>query len=227
MAMYDVAFYGQTAPFNSVLYSTFGWAQFSVDSDVITDFDTRAQKLLLEQFRYKPNIDAILQSYIDPFQELEYKIYEVQILTLLQNATGIQLDNIAEYVGLLRNGLDDNEYRQAIRTKIILNRSNGDLETVITGVKFITGDEFCRVVETYPAKLTIVISGPVPNQFTKQAILSIMVAGVGLTLLYKPVNLKLLGFKQENGIPPPFIGQLKENNYDSSATDGYLAELIN
>lgn len=228
MSTESISLYGQIYPFDVESWSTFGWftSGEEIESNVITDHATRAKRLLLEEFRHKHNIDSLVEAYAAPFQELEFVLDDLGKLTSLENSTGQQVDNIAEFAGLKRNGLDDTEFKQAIKTKIVLNSSNGQVETVILAAQFLTGTEVVFVSDLFPAKLGITISGPLPNAIIKTSIQSVMAAGVGLNLSYVPNNQKLFGFKQEGVIPSIHTGLLKENNIDTSATDGLLAELI-
>lgn len=228
MGVQSISLFGQTYPFDIESWSTFGWfsSSESPEGDVITDHKERGKKLLLEQFRHKDKIDKLLDAYIEPFQELEFVADDTLKLTRLDASAGQQVDNIAQYAGLERNGLEDTEYKQAIKTKILLNTSNGEVETIILAAQFLTGSETIYLNALFPARISITVSGLIPNFSIKNAIYKVMAAGVGLILSYIPPNLKLLGYAQEGVLPSLHTGLLKENNVDSSATDGYLSELI-
>jgi hypothetical protein len=88
-------------------------------------------KLLVEQFRGKPVIEALLSSYLSRVQELEDELWIVLWGWVLGNATARQLDDLGAIVGELREGRDDTEYEAAIRVRIRINRSKGRTIDVI------------------------------------------------------------------------------------------------
>lgn len=223
-----ISFYGQTYPINHVHYVSFGWFDFEIETDVITDYVYRANRLLLEQFTGREKIQKLLEAYITEAQDLEYAIQNVRALRLLESASGVQLDQYAQFVGIERNGLPDNEFREAIKITIILNSSSGELGTVILAGQFLTGEDKVSVWDIPNATTIIFIRGPLPTTVTKRFMKKILAAGIQLYLYYLP-NIqadKVIGWADEGSFPCPFNGLFKELNVDTSATDGYFVELI-
>ncbi len=83
------------------------------------------RKLLIEQFRKKPNIDGFLSAYLNRVQELEDEIWKVLWGWVLGYAVAGQLDDLGVVVGEAREGREDAEYEAAIRVRIRVNRSKG------------------------------------------------------------------------------------------------------
>lgn len=86
---------------------------------------------LLEQFKEKGKLTALLTSYLKQIQFLEDCVWEVVFARTIETATGILLDHIGAIVGRKRFGLNDVDYRIAIRAQIRINRSSGRPEDVI------------------------------------------------------------------------------------------------
>lgn len=109
-----------------------------------------ARALLTSAFNGKTVIQGMLDSYIGGVQSLEIAIFDVIELRLLDNATDAQLDTLGALVGETRQGRDDSTYREAIRLRIRVNRSQGRAEDVIQVAKIATDDNF-TYTEVFPA----------------------------------------------------------------------------
>ena len=67
----------------------------------------------------------------------------------IDSAVGKTLDNIGKNVLEYRNTDDDEWYRQLIKTKIIANLSQGDIETINEVARVLIGDSFQGIKETW------------------------------------------------------------------------------
>lgn len=125
-----------------------------------TDHSDRGVARFVEQFRYKPRLEALTRSYLRRVQELEDAVWEVVAYRYLETAEGYQLDRIGRIVGRGRGSLSDDDYRIAVRGQIRINRSCGTPEDLIavtrlsapTGTVFVYG-------ELYPATVIMSIVG--------------------------------------------------------------------
>lgn len=99
-----------------------------------------AVKLLIQQFRGKPHVEALLSSYIKQVQELETAIFLVHTQRQFALAEGTQLDGIGQIVGLQRNGADDSFYRVLLMLKVLVNRSKANVDDIILMVHTLSGD---------------------------------------------------------------------------------------
>lgn len=97
----------------------------------ITDHYERGLARLLGQFKDKPRIAALLQSWLGEVQELENALWDVFINRNLDVATGDLLAKLGALVGQPANGMDDDQYRLFIRARIKANRSNGKARELI------------------------------------------------------------------------------------------------
>jgi len=125
------------------------------------DHVKRGLARFLQQYKNKPNLAALLSSYLRRVQELEDAAWEVILYRLLDNAEGIQLDRLGAIVGRGRGSLADPEYLLAIRAQIRINRSCGSPEDMIAvaGLTLPAGDAF-SYGEAYPATIVIQVLSP-------------------------------------------------------------------
>lgn len=96
-----------------------------------TDHEERARAKLLDQFQDKAYLEAVLRAFIFQVQRLEDCAWEVILLRNIDTGEGVQLDAIGRIVGRSRLGLDDPDYRIALRAQIRINRSSGRPEDLI------------------------------------------------------------------------------------------------
>ena len=119
-------------------------------------------------------------------QGLETHSYNVWFYRMLENATAAQLDGCGEIVGEPRLGRTDTQYKNAIEAKIIINKSCGQPETVITALRFLTGSTEIHYSILPPAAiyLTFVVNPTVTYINLYANMLRIIPAGVALTLVH-------------------------------------------
>jgi hypothetical protein len=94
------------------------------------DLVSRAKGLLLNQFKDKTNINKIVDILVSQVQELDNTLINLQEVRRLDNAHGIYLDNIGERLKVTRTSLDDDDYRTAIKVRMLKNKSRGTLKEV-------------------------------------------------------------------------------------------------
>lgn len=97
------------------------------------------------------------------------------------------LDIIGDIVGEKRNGLEDEKFRENIKTKIRRNRSNGDIETLNDFARSILDADFTGFnEENESAKLNFKYNFPRENYSTKDPVVlmeKIIAVGVQLKVL--------------------------------------------
>jgi hypothetical protein len=75
---------------------------------------------------------------------------------------GVQLDVIGRIVGEPRQGRSDEEYRPFLRARILVNRSSGLTEQIITIVSVVLGDDAAiELREEFPAAFTMVANNAI------------------------------------------------------------------
>ena len=98
----------------------------------VPDHVAAALGRLLEQFKNKPNIAALLSALAAPSQPIENALWQLLTQRALSTGIGAQLDAIGALVGQPRNGLVDADYARYIGARIAVNDSDGRVEDLIT-----------------------------------------------------------------------------------------------
>ena len=125
----------------------------------IRDFSSYTD-LLPIQFSDSENLIKLLAIYLDQVEELNLAQQALgEYSTELETAFGYQLDIIGALLGVPRLGLDDEEYRDAIRFGISRNTGSGTPEDVIGFLQTITKATKVRYWEHYPACTVLETNG--------------------------------------------------------------------
>jgi hypothetical protein len=158
---------------------------FSPSSDHVV----RGLAKLLEQFKDKAILSAVLGSYLRQIQKLEDATWEVVQSRHIDLAEGLALDFLGKVVGRPRLGLGDPDFRIAIRCQIRINRSSGRPEDLIdvTRLALPSGLGF-TYTEFYPATVIIEVLDQVTFNIwvLYSALVRTKAGGVKLFLNYSP-----------------------------------------
>lgn len=143
--------------FDGVAVSTSAFtASVQVGRVALSAFCIQATDRLLGQFHNKPIIEAWIESYCRELDEVRQVLLDLQVLRLLDNAFGVQLDGLGDIVGQKRGGKVDDVYRQFIRARILANRSNGEGDEIYAVLEtFLPDGSVLRLDETPPASFTM------------------------------------------------------------------------
>lgn len=159
--------------------------------DKITDHLDKGLSALIEQYKESTNLKALLSSFVSRAQGLEDVSYDVLVKRSIDNAEGVQLDDIGAVVNQPREGEDDNVYRVRLRARIKVNISEGTVENLIVILNLITGTSI-EVIDDGNASASINIrSAAVTNevalisgQFTQDA----KPVGIDIVITWKQQN---------------------------------------
>lgn len=80
---------------------------------------------LTDAFRGRTNIEGIVSALGASLQNLETCVFDFYTKRRLDTATNDALDKLGALVGQTRDGLPDADYREAIRLRIAINKSDG------------------------------------------------------------------------------------------------------
>ncbi|MCK4718299.1 MAG: hypothetical protein KAT70_06485, partial [Thermoplasmata archaeon] len=143
---------------------------------------------LLAVFTDKPRLDALICSFLDQTQDLETALWALFTERTLDASVGVQLDGLGAIVGEPRKARTDDVYRQSIRVRVLVNRSNGQVEELYTIVISALGSATeVRIRDRYPAALDVNVDSSL-GFITPEDLLSILLeskgAGISLTLIY-------------------------------------------
>lgn len=118
----------------------------------------QAVELLIEQFKRRPRLVALLSSLVMPAQEIEDTLRDFLLHRRIATATGDTLDAVGENVGCPRSGRTvDAVYRQAIYMQIALNRSCGQADLLSHAATFFTDAKEIHLWENYTASVLLFI----------------------------------------------------------------------
>lgn len=115
-------------------------------------------KRLLEQYKNKPNLTAVIELYLDQVQDLEDAIYPMLNALNIPAMEGQMLDLIGEIVGQPRTTTDDARYRILLYVKIHQNVSEAESERVISVMKLISESEYVHLINLSYAELQVQIT---------------------------------------------------------------------
>ncbi len=154
----------------------------------ITDHIIAAKKRLLEQYKGKARMEALIEALVTPVQPLEDAFFQLLEERYLETSVGFQLDRLGDIVGISRDGLNDDQYRLRIRARIFVNVSNGEPETLILVYKLLTLSNLVILEELFPAAAGLMCDGPdIPDPEDVQFIADLMeaaaLAGVRIDFL--------------------------------------------
>lgn len=96
----------------------------------VPDWPDRAEDRLLRAWD-KPRIRALLLALGTGIQAQEEMAWDVLVSTQLESATGVSLDQWGAIVGEQRGPLSDSEYRRFIMVRMLVNRCNGSVDSLI------------------------------------------------------------------------------------------------
>lgn len=129
-----------------------------------TDHEGRVSRFV-EQFRNKPDLEALARSYLKQLQDLEDAIFEIILERNLDDSVGAQLTTIADIVGQPRTTPDDARFRTAIRARIRINLSHATAEDVMSVLRLLlqTNGEVFEFRDEPPAQFRITIVDPLSS----------------------------------------------------------------
>lgn len=153
-----------------------------------TDFVEAIKRLLIQQFKGKPNFEAFLAAIAESMQDIEDMLIDMWQARWIDNATGAQLDGIGAIVGVARNNLDDDTYRIRIRVRIRLNLSNGTPDDILKIVRLLSTDATTLNLTEYPpASFLLEAFGGITQELAEEIALAIdqaRSAGVQWALIF-------------------------------------------
>lgn len=113
-----------------------------------------AWQRLLFQFRDKPRISSLVEALGAGAQLLEDVTWELIADRELGAASGASLDQWGTLVGEARGSLDDDEYRQFIKARILANKSRGTINDLIRVFRLVTAPSTVRHEDVLPMAAT-------------------------------------------------------------------------
>jgi hypothetical protein len=156
------------------------------------DFAALGIDSLPSRFADKPKIIALVTALAHTFQQADDLLQLLQFHWSLDDAEGVQLDHLGQFVGQPRDmGDTDDEYRPMIAARSLANRSCGTTEELIEIVKLLLPNQLAqaRFTDVPPAhfvcSLRVLSALSTKQQATVRAFLKLAkCAGVGFDVSY-------------------------------------------
>lgn len=203
-----------------------------------TDYVNEGLARLLEQFKDKPRIAALLTAWLEQVQEAENALWDVYYDRLLQNSN-LTTDLLTKYgiiVGQGSEGLTDDVFRLLILGRIRTNRSLGRSEDLLDIALILAPGSTVIVADIYPATAYVQIDTPGVLPIVPPALLSNsflahgVAAGVRLVFVYsvepEASTLKLGSFYGFGAKPQPTEFQSPGSFYSTPIGGGLFASVI-
>lgn len=147
-----------------------------------------AKSYLLYQFQDKEVINKIVEALVEEIQEVENVIIDMQDLRTLENATGTLLDNIGNKLKVNRNNLDDNDFKTAIKVRILRKSNKGTYGDIANVFRLLTRDENPIINHSHPyvVELTAILSCISQTSAGIDEVLALFPVNTGVRLIDKP-----------------------------------------
>ena len=127
----------------------------------ITTHVVDALNRLLQQYKDKDSIRAIVSAKTEQDQVLEDVFQDLENFRGIDTATGVQLDGLGDILGIERQGLNDEDYRARLKVKVVQNVSNGEPDRLINVYRFLLNATQIQYQEHYPAGVAMMANAPI------------------------------------------------------------------
>lgn len=149
--------------------------------NITSEYGQRLISLLPYYLQNGQNIHKIFQVIGEEFDELVDKAKEIIDSRNIDKSFGFGLDIIGDIVGQSRNGLDDETYRNILRTRVVQNKSIGDIETLNNFGRMILGKYFLGILESAnPAEIVFQYTYPLVKN-PKDLMQKVVGAGINVS----------------------------------------------
>lgn len=134
--------------------------------------------LLLPQFRDKNTLESILKGAAAPNQDIINTGFRISEEFGVDTHNEAMLDLVGKLLNVPKGGIEYlEEYRQAIKTRILVNSSTGSPKTLIPLLNELVGVGNYVITEQFPAEVNIRIYGD-QTLLTKELINELLAVGV-------------------------------------------------
>lgn len=153
----------------------------------ITGHDAQALARLAQQFAESTNLRLLVSVSATSVQTAEDVLWALYSERLLTSAVGEQLDNLGAIVGQAREAATDDQYRARLAGRILANRSDNGIDTLLAIVRAVLGSTVQATLTSYPpAAFELDVAGPVTAddaEVLAGLIADARAAGVGARLI--------------------------------------------
>lgn len=196
---------------------------------VVKNHEDQAFSRLLEQFKDKPNIEALLKGWMKGVQTTEDSLFDLLNNRSIQTAFGIQLDYIGKIVGIKRGGRSDTSYREAIQLQILINTSEGTPDDILEILSLITNATIVKSFPHYPVGGNLYTNGTtIPSTLASTLTKAAPISHGAIQVYHDPDDVALIPAElvREKGILVDNNGdEVVDNNGNNIIVGGLGAEL--
>lgn len=196
---------------------------------LVKNHEDQAFNRLLEQFKDKPNIEALLKGWMKGVQTTEDSLFDLLNNRSIQTAFGIQLDYIGKIVGIKRGGRSDSSYREAIQLQILINTSEGTPDDILEILSLITNASIVKSFPHYPVGGNVYTNGDtIPTTLASTLTKAAPITHGDIHVYHDPANdaLAAVELVRESGILVDNNGdEIVDNNGNNIIVGGLGAEL--
>lgn len=179
-----------------------------------------AKNRIIEQHKGKPNFENFLTIFLQRIQGLEDDLKNFVEKRSLSTATDYQLDEIAQELGIRRDGDTDARLRTRCYAQIAQYWSSGKVEQIVTILSLLTDATEVRITEIFPAKIQVEIkTDSAVDSAIEDVIRNALAAGVGLEEPIALVPNDYFGFSDDPDADGFFVSE-------SASSGGYYSIII-
>lgn len=176
---------------------------------------------LVSQFNGSARLKEFLSAFLREIQSIDDTLQKVKAQRWIETAYGVQLDGCGFIVGVDRYGMADEEYRQAIKSRVGATAALGTPKAVQGLLKFLSKADGIQYQEHYPATSIVLTEGYGANSKLPASIESVAPAGISDI----PVMVTF-GEKPLRTILPAEVRAVMEiNGNPLSVSDGKMLDL--
>lgn len=161
---------------------------------LIANHAERALSRLLEQYKDKPVMAAMLTRFVEQAQLIENMWNEMLVERYLTASEGAQLDLYGRVAGEPRNGRTDEQYRPRLQARQRVNRSRGQiLDALAVGRTLVGSTGAVTLRELYPAGAEIFLGTTLTSEEAQEVgdmLREAKPAGVELNVTYRGDGLR-------------------------------------
>lgn len=140
--------------------------------------------LMLEQYKHDDELKTIIIGFLRQMNDIEAEILNMKNMLDIEQAFGWWLDIAGAKVGALRNGLNDDLFRDEIKFRIFINNSWGQPNVIQAFAEYVTQATDIEYFEDYPAKIILRVNSTLNlSKRHKEMIQAIAVGGVAINLI--------------------------------------------
>ena len=180
-----------------------------------------ANNYLMQQYKDRPNIKALVSSLVEPLQVIEDTTYDLYIKYYLPVATGYHLDRLGAIMQVARKARSDDEFRYAINIAISARSSGGTAVELIEILKNVYIADKIEYLESGSAYFSIFVQSDNIPVGINQLLMNLKPAGVSIpSVIYaNNSNIFRLAEKVTENVPSVVRSGIGRDEYDMEVQD--------